>query len=152
MNEKTMQKLNVMGDVQKRNDFNDTTQVVEVQFPEGKKNYSYIGSGNLRKGQEVKNAPVTHYISGKDYVCREPVKVVATHSIVGAQIGDKKGVRNGSVTTIPTGLKFLPSVKEQQQDREVDLSGQKMKVSNYMAKFGWTKMQKPNILGEIKEK
>ena len=128
-----MSKLNVLGEEQ------NTNQVVEVKFPDGKKNYSYIGSGNLRTGQEVRNAPVTHYRSGKNYVVKTPVKVVATHKLVGANVGDKVGVSNGKVKTIPVGLKYLPGAKEQNEDREIEIKKEKMKVSDYMKDFsGYT--------------
>lgn len=140
-----IQKLNTFGQAAQQN----TNQVVEVQFPDGKKNYSYIGSGSLRKGQEIPNAPVTNKYSGKNYVVPKPVKVVATHNIVNAQVGDKKGVTGGKVHSIPTGLKYLPGAKEQQQNREIDIRGEKMKVADYMSQFQQNKMQKLNILGEV---
>lgn len=140
--EEKMQKLDPMGYSQQSN------QVVEVQFPNGGKNYSYIGGGNLRTGQEIKNAPVTHPLSGKNYTVPKGVKVVATHNVVGAQVGDKKGVVNGSVTSIPVGLKYLPGAREQQQDREIDIKGEKMKVSDYMSQFKNVKLQKLNTFGE----
>lgn len=135
-----MQKLNTMGQVR--------NQVVEVQFPEGKKNYSYIGSGNLRTGQSVPNAPVTHYISGKNYVCKKPVKVVATHSVQGAQVGDKIGVFNGSVKKIPVGLKYLPGAKEQEQNRKIKIKDKKMTVYDYMKNFAGYGLKKQNLYGE----
>ncbi len=139
-----MQKLNAMGQLPVQDN-----QVVEVQFPNGKKNYSYVGSGNLRTGQEIKNAPVTHHISGKNYTVPKPVRVVATHRIAGAQVGDKKGVVNGNVSVIPVGLKYLPGAREQQQDREINIRGEKIKVSDYMSQFKNGKMQKLNTLGEV---
>ena len=111
----------------------DANQVVEVQFPGGGKTYSYVGSGNLRVGQEVKNAPVTHYISGKNYTA--PVKIVATHNVVGAEVGDKIGVSNGSVKTIPTGLKYLPGTREQMRNDDVSINGVSTKVNDYMSQF-----------------
>lgn len=140
-----MRKLNTMGQPQPQEN-----QIVEVQFPNGGKNYSYVGSGNLRTGQEVPNAPVTHRISGKNYTVPKPVKVVATHKVVGAQVGDKKGVVGGSVTSIPTGLKYLPGAREQQQNRDIEIRGEKMKVSDYMSQFGQNKMQKLSPLGTVK--
>ena len=112
---------------------NAAKQVVEVVYKNGTKTYSYIGSGNLRAGQQVSNAPVNHYISGKAYTT--PVTVVATHNIEGVNVGDKVGVSNGQVHSIPTGLKFLPGNRELQQDRPVDISGQEMSTSEYMEPF-----------------
>lgn len=120
----------------KKNDLQqdkNSNQVVEVQFPGGGKTYSYVGSGNLRVGQEVKNAPVTHYISGKNYTA--PVKIVATHNVVGANVGDKMGVSDGKVHTIRTGLKYLPGAREQIQNRTINIAGEKMNVSDYMSSF-----------------
>jgi len=111
----------------------DTKQVVEVEFPGGGKTYSYIGSGNLRVGQKINNAPVNHYRSGKPYTA--PVTVVATHQVAGVEVGDTKGVSNGRVHSIPTGLKYLPGAREYQQDRTIDIRGEEMNVSEYMSEF-----------------
>ena len=108
-------------------------QVVEVVFPSSNKTYSYIGSGNLRVGQQINNAPVNHYISKKPYTA--PVQVVATHSVEGAEVGDKIGVTNGKVHTIGVGLKYLPGAREQQIDNEINIGGETMKVSDYMSTF-----------------
>lgn len=108
-------------------------QVVEVEFPSGDKTYSYIGSGNLRVGQKINNAPVNHFKSGKAYTA--PVTVVATHKIAGAEVGDKKAVTDGRVHSIRTGLKYLPGTKEQMQNREINIRGEKIKVSKYMSEF-----------------
>lgn len=145
MSEK-MQKLNAMGNLPQQK---DTNQVVEVQFPDGGKNYSYIGSGNLRTGQTVPNAPFTHYISGKNCTNKKGVKVVATHNLAGAQVGDKLGVGGGKVKTISTGLKYLPGAKEAEQNRQIDLRGQKMSVSDYMKDFQSPVMKKSTPTGEI---
>ena len=138
-----MQKLNTMGFTPPV-----TNQVVEVKFPGGGKNYSYVGSGNLRTGQEVTHAPVTHHKSGKNYTVPKPVRVVATHRIAGAQVGDQVGVSNGRVKRIPTGLKYLPGVKDQQLNRDINIRGKKMRVSDYMKSFGGG-MQKLNTMGGI---
>ena len=110
-----------------------SNQIVEVLFPSGGRTYSYIGSGNLRVGQEIRNAPVNHYISGKPYTA--PVRVVATHRVVDAEIGDRLAVTNGKVHTIRTGLKYLPGAKELQQDRQISINGKPTKLSNYMSNF-----------------
>ena len=110
-----------------------SNQVVEVKFPSGEKTYSYIGNGNLRVGQQIGNAPVNHHISGKAYT--SPVKVVATHQLVGAEVGDKKGITNGKVHSIGTGLKYLPGTREQQQNRQIDIGGEKVSVSDYMSNY-----------------
>lgn len=138
----TMQKLNTFGESEVKN------QVVEVQFPDNSKRYSYIGSGNLRKGQEVPNAPFTHYRAKKDLVCKKPVKVVATHNIQGAQVGDKVGVSNGKVKRIPVGLKYLPGAKEQEQNKEIKIKDKKMTVYDYMKNFSGYAMKKQNLFGE----
>lgn len=139
MNEQKISKLNNLGNAQ------DSNQVVEVQFPNGGKNYSYIGSGNLRTGQQVKNAPVNHYKSGKPYTA--PVTVVATHNIAGAKIGDKLGVENGNVKSISTGLKYLPGAKE--GSNQIDINGEKMTVNDYMQPFKQDKMQRLNTFGVV---
>ena len=136
-----MEKLNTLGEPTSK----DTNQVVEVEFPKGGKRYSYIGSGNLRAGQKVDKAPVNHAISGKPYTA--PVTVVATHNIVGAQVGDKVGVTEGRVKSIPTGLKYLPGTKEYQRDSEINVKGKKMQVSDYMSEFD--KMKKLDTLGNV---
>ena len=87
----------------------DTNQVVEVVFPSGGKNYSYIGNGNLRVGQKISNAPVNHYKTGTPYTA--PVEVVATHEVVGAEVGKNIGVSNGMVHTIPKPLKYLAGAR-----------------------------------------
>ena len=136
-----MEKLNTLGEPISK----EANQVVEVEFPNGGKRYSYIGGGNLRTGQKVDKAPVHHVKSGKPYTA--PVTVVATHNVVGAQVGDKIGVSNGKVKTIPTGLKYLPGAKEYQRDSEININGKKMPVSNYMSEFD--KMKKLNSLGNV---
>lgn len=141
--EGTMQKLTTMRELPQK----DTNQVVEVEFQSGGKRYSYLGSGNLRTGQQINKAPVNHYISNKPYTA--PVKVVATHNVYGAQVGEKLGVTNGNVHKIPTGLKYLPGTKELNEDRQVDIAGQKMSASDYMSRFDRSKMQKLNTMGEI---
>lgn len=140
-----MQKLNALGNESKNI---NTNQVVEVQFPSGGKNYSYIGSGNLRTGQNIKDAPVTHPKSGKNYIAHN-VKVVATHNVAGAEVGDKVGVSNGNIKTIPTGLKYLPGNREYNQNRDIDIKGKKMTVNDYMDNFSGNRMQKLNLMGEI---
>lgn len=112
---------------------NKSNQVVEVVFPGGKKTYSYIGSGNLRTGQHIDNAPVNHYMSGKPYTA--PVTVVATHNVVGAKVGDNIGVSNNQVHSIRTGLKYLPGAKEYNEDRSIDVMKNTPKVSEYMSEF-----------------
>lgn len=141
--DKIMQKLNTMGKVAQQK---NTNQVVEVQFPDGGKSYSYIGSGNLRTGQQVPNAPFTHYISGKNCINKRGVRIVATHNIVGANIGDRLGVGGGTVKTIPTGLKYLPGAKEAEQNRQI--LGQKMTVSDYMKDFQSPLMKKSTPMGK----
>lgn len=111
----------------------DTEQVVEVVFPGSNKTYSYIGSGNLRAGQHIDNAPVNHYLSGKSYTA--PVDVVATHNVYGAKVGDKVGVSNGVVHSIPKPLKALPGNKELQLNKTLDIGGEKIKSADYMDKF-----------------
>lgn len=141
----TMQKLNTMGEMPEQ----DSNQVVEVQFPSGGKNYSYIGSGNLRAGQTVREAPVTHPVSKRDYVAKN-VKVVATHNVAGAKAGDKVGVTNGTVHSIPTGLKVLPGAKDYGRDSTFDVGGSKMTANEYMSHFReGGRMQKLNSFGEV---
>ena len=111
----------------------DENQVVEVVFPNGGKTYSYIGSGNLRTGKKIDHAPVNHHKSGKPYTA--PVTVVATHNIVGAEVGDKFGVSNGKIHSIRTGLKYLPGTKEYNSDRQIDVISGSPKVSEYMSEF-----------------
>lgn len=108
-------------------------QVVEVVFPGSNKTYSYVGSGGLRVGQTIQNAPVNHYISGKPYTA--PVEVVATHNLYGVNVGDHIGVTNGRVHSIPKPLKYLPSNKDVLQDREVDIDGREMTTDQYMQPF-----------------
>lgn len=61
--------------------------------------------------------------------------MVATHSVEGAEVGDKIGVTNGKVHTIGVGLKYLPGAREQQIDNEINIGGETMKVSDYMSTF-----------------
>lgn len=111
----------------------DTNQVVEVVFPSGGKTYSYIGNGNLRVGQKISNAPVNHYKTGTPYTA--PVEVVATHDVVGAEVGKNIGVSNGMVHTIPKPLKYLAGAREQQRNPLIDIGGRDMTVSQYMSPF-----------------
>lgn len=120
----------------------DTEQVVEVVFPGSNKTYSYIGSGNLRAGQHIENVPVNHYKSGKSYTA--PVDVVATHNVYGVKVGDKVGVSNGVVHSIPKPLKALPGNKELQLSKTLDIGGEKIKSSDYMDKF---MKQRQRLLG-----
>ena len=116
-------------------------QIVEVRYGDNTatgKTYSYLGGGNLRSGQVVNNAPVTHPQSGKNYTTK--AIVVATHSVYGAQVGDNTGVQNGVVTTIPKPLKYLPGDKELLQDREVSELGGKT-AGEYMSQFNGATMQ-----------
>lgn len=118
----------------------DEKQVVEVVFPGGGKTYSYIGDGNLRTGQEIRNAPVNHYKSGTPYTA--PVTVVATHNVVGANVGDHIGVSNGQVHSIRTGLKYLPSNKAFNEDRSIpDIDGNPSTLE-YMSPFSETARQR----------
>lgn len=100
---------------------NGNSQVVEVRYGDGLQNtgktYSYVGSGNLRAGQVINNAPVTHPESGKNYTTK--AVVVATHDVYGANVGDTVGVENGKVTAIPKPLKYLAGDKELLQNREI---------------------------------
>ena len=111
----------------------DTNQVVEVVFPSGGKTYSYIGSGNLRVGQKISNAPVNHYKTGTPYTA--PVTVVATHEVVGAEVGKKIGVSGGQVHSISKPLKYLPGTRQQQQNSVIDVGGKEMTVSQYLSPF-----------------
>ena len=111
----------------------DKQQVVEVEFPSGGKTYSYIGDGNLRVGQKIPNAPVNHYKTNTPYTA--PVTVVATHEVYGAEVGDRIGVSNGVVHSIPKPLKYLAGVRQQQRDPEINIGGEEMTVSQYMSQF-----------------
>lgn len=111
----------------------DTRQVVEVVFPGSNKTYSYVGGGNLRVGQTINNAPVNHYKTGTPYTA--PVEIVATHNLYGVNVGDKIGVSNGMVHSIPKPLKYLPSNKDVLQDREIDIDGKETTTYKYMQPF-----------------
>lgn len=116
-------------------------QVVEVRYGDNLTNgktYSYVGGGNLRSGQVINNAPVTHPQSGKNYTTK--ATVVATHSVYGAEVGENIGVQNGMVTTIPKPLKYLPGDKELLQDREIEgLDG--TTASEYISQFNGASAQ-----------
>lgn len=111
----------------------DTKQVVEVVFPSGGKTYSYIGSGDLRVGQEISNAPVNHYRTNTPYSA--PVKVVATHNVYGVNVGDRVGVSNGVVHSIPKPLKYLPGNKALTLDRTIDINGRETTTQDYMQPY-----------------
>lgn len=99
---------------------NNSSQVVEVRYGDGLdggKTYSYVGGGNLRAGQVINNAPVTHPATGKNYTTK--AVVVATHEVYGANVGDTVGVQNGRVTSIPKPLKYLAGDRELLQNREI---------------------------------
>lgn len=115
-------------------------QVVEVVFPNGKKTYSYIGDGNLRTGQHIDNAPVNHYKTGTPYTA--PVTVVATHNVFGAEVGDHIGVSGGQVHSIKTGLKFLPSNKAFNEDRNIPEIKGDPSTLEYMSPFSETARQR----------
>jgi hypothetical protein len=80
-----------------------------------------VSNGNLRKGQKVNKAPVTHYLSHKNYTA--PAEIVATHRIAGTQVGDKVGVT--TVHSILTGLKYLHDNAQQSEMMTLPL---KMKI------------------------
>ena len=113
----------------------DTNQVVEVRYGDKNngKTYSYVGSGNLRAGQVVNNAPVTHPVSGKNYVTK--AVVVATHNVYGANVGDMKGVQNGMVTSIPKPLKYLVGDKELLQNRELTAFDDGTTANEYLSQY-----------------
>lgn len=153
MENSKFERLNVMGEVMGRPNpaqgASGMSQVVEVKYPNSKpgaKTYSYIGSGNLRKDQQV-DAPVTNKYSGKNHTVPRST-IVATHKIAGAQVGDNVGVTGNKVHSIPTGLKYLAGNAETQRNDTINIRGEKTTVGDYMSQFN-NKMQKTNLYGEV---
>lgn len=133
-----VQLLQLSGEIMARKKVGEgNSQVVEVRYGDNiqGKTYSYVGGGNLRTGQVINNAPVTHPGSGKNYTTK--AVVVATHNVAGAQVGDTVGVENGRVRSIPKPLKYLAGDKELLQDREIEgMEG--TTTSQYIGQFSGT--------------